>query len=68
MALSPLRQVEIVTTRVFELEGFHKVLHQLSSEYPSMELDPVSVDVGPLPQQYVGGPALRVCPAERSGV
>jgi hypothetical protein len=60
VTLTPLKQVENVTTRVSALEGVHTVLHHTSILTPSMLLEPVSWDVGPLPQQYVGGLALSV--------
>jgi hypothetical protein len=63
--LTPLlRQVEMVTTRVLALDGFQAVLHHTSILTPSTE---GSSGVEGLFQQYVGGLALRVWPADKSG-
>ena len=54
-----------MTTRVSALVGFHTVEHQTFMEYPSMFVSP---DVGPLPQQELGGLAFSVWVADSSGV
>jgi hypothetical protein len=41
-ALTPLRHVENVTTRVFALEGAQTVLHHTSTPIPSTLFDPAS--------------------------
>jgi len=41
-ALTPVRQVENVTTRVLALEGDQTVLHHTSTPMPSTLFDPTS--------------------------
>jgi hypothetical protein len=59
-AATPLGHAENVTTRVFALEGFHRVLHHTSMFKPSVLFEPDNCETGPPPQQYEGGPAFKV--------